>query len=94
MHRRTFIGAIFSGLSVSAFGARPPKLKAGDLPAQNLGKTGERLTRSGMGGARFHLIPFEEGKARKGSNNRLLEKVGKENRLCAILSHQKASVRV
>jgi uncharacterized protein len=63
MRRRTFIGAVFSGLTVSAYGAKPPKLKAGDLPMQPLGKTGERLTRIGMGGARFHLIPFEEGKA-------------------------------
>jgi aryl-alcohol dehydrogenase-like predicted oxidoreductase len=63
MRRRTFIGAVFSGLAVSAYGARAPKLKAGDLPMHLLGKTGERLTRIGMGGARFHLIPFEEGKA-------------------------------
>ncbi len=63
MRRRTFIGAVFSGLAVSAFGAKPPKLKTGNLPMQPLGRTGERLTRIGMGGARFHLIPFEEGKA-------------------------------
>ncbi|HVN80873.1 MAG TPA: aldo/keto reductase [Terriglobia bacterium] len=62
MHRRTFIGAVFSGLSVSALGARPPKPGAGDLPMQSLGRSGERLSRIGMGGARFHLIPFEEGK--------------------------------
>ena len=29
---------------------------------QSLGRSGERLSRIGMGGARFHLIPFEEGK--------------------------------
>ena len=63
MHRRTFIGAVFSGLGVSAFGAKPARAKAGDLPLQALGRTGENLTRIGMGGARFHLIPFEEGKA-------------------------------
>ena len=63
MRRRTFIGAVFSGLAVSAYGARAPKIKVEDLPMQPLGKTGERLTRIGMGGARFHLIPFEEGKA-------------------------------
>ncbi len=63
MRRRTFIGAVFSGLALSAYGAKPPKPKAGDLPMRPLGKTGEQLTRIGMGGARFHLIPFEEGKA-------------------------------
>ena len=62
MQRRTFIGAVFAGLSGSASAARPPKLKAGDLPMQPLGKSGEKLTRIGMGGARFHLVAFEEGK--------------------------------
>jgi aryl-alcohol dehydrogenase-like predicted oxidoreductase len=63
MHRRTFVGAVFSGLTISAFGAKPLRAKPGGLPTETLGRTGEKLTRIGMGGARFHLIPFEEGKA-------------------------------
>jgi aryl-alcohol dehydrogenase-like predicted oxidoreductase len=62
MQRRTFFGSIFSGLG-SAASAKPPKPKAGDIPVQVLGKTGQKVTRVGMGGARFHLIPFVEGAA-------------------------------
>lgn len=62
MHRRAFFGAVFSGLA-SAAAARPPKPKAGDIPTRTLGRTGQTLTRIGMGGARFHLIPFDEGTA-------------------------------
>lgn len=36
---------------------------SGELPKRPLGRTGERLTIIGMGGARFHLIPFDEGVA-------------------------------
>ena len=59
MRRRTFFGAVFSGLA----GARPAKPMAGAIPMRPLGKTGQKLTIVGMGGARFHLIPFEEGTA-------------------------------
>jgi uncharacterized protein len=59
MKRRTFFGAVFSGLAAAA-GARPVRPSAGDIPMRTLGKTGERLTCIGMGGARFHLIPFDE----------------------------------
>lgn len=62
MNRRAFFGAAFSGL-VTAAGAKPPRPQAGDLPTRVLGKTGVKLTRIGMGGARFHLVPFDEGKA-------------------------------
>jgi aryl-alcohol dehydrogenase-like predicted oxidoreductase len=51
MQRRTFFGTILSGLA------------AGGIPMRTLGKTGQKLTCIGMGGARFHLIPFEEGVA-------------------------------
>lgn len=60
MQRRTFFGTCFSGL---AAGATPPQPKAGGIPMRTLGKTGQKLTCIGMGGARFHLIPFEEGVA-------------------------------
>lgn len=62
MRRRTFFGAVFCGLAAAA-NATPPKPKAGDIPTRALGKTGQKLTIIGMGGARFHLVPFDEGTA-------------------------------
>ena len=59
MQRRTFAGAVFAGLATP----RPAKPKSGDIPMRALGRTGEKLTIIGEGGARFHLVPFEEGKA-------------------------------
>ena len=59
MQRRTFAGAVFAGLATP----RPAKPKSGDIPRRVLGRTGEKLTIIGEGGARFHLVPFEEGKA-------------------------------
>jgi len=60
MQRRAFFGAVFSGLAAAA-SAKPQRPRVGDIPMRTLGKTGERLTCIGMGGARFHLIPFNEG---------------------------------
>ncbi len=62
MQRRAFFGTVFAGLGSTA-SARPPKPKAGDIPTRRLGRTGVDLTIIGMGGARFHLIPFDEGTA-------------------------------
>ena len=59
MNRRCFAGAIFAGLGVP----RPAKPKAGGIPMRTLGRTGQKLTVIGQGGARFHLVSFEEGKA-------------------------------
>ncbi len=59
MQRRTFVGAVFAGLAL----ARPAKPRAGDIPKRALGRTGEKLTIIGEGGARFHLVSFEEAKA-------------------------------
>ncbi|MFB3826201.1 MAG: aldo/keto reductase [Bryobacteraceae bacterium] len=59
MQRRIFIGAAFAGLGTP----RPAKPRAGDIPKRTLGRTGEKLTIVGQGGARFHLVPFEEGAA-------------------------------
>ena len=59
MQRRAFFGTVFAGLAQ----ARPPKPKSGAIPTRVLGRTGEKLTIIGEGGARFHLVPFEEGKA-------------------------------
>lgn len=58
MQRRIFVGAILSGLATP----RPAKPRSGDIPRRVLGKTGEKLTIIGEGGARFHLVPFDESK--------------------------------
>jgi uncharacterized protein len=62
MQRRSFFGAVFSGLG-SAASARPAAIKPGGIPMRTLGRTGQKLTCVGMGGARFHLVPREEGVA-------------------------------
>jgi aryl-alcohol dehydrogenase-like predicted oxidoreductase len=62
MRRRSFFGTVFSGLAATS-AVRPSKPATGDIPRRSLGRTGEKLTIVGMGGARFHLIPFEEGAA-------------------------------
>ena len=59
MRRRIFVGSIFAGMAAP----RPAKSKAGDIPMRVLGRTGEKLTIIGQGGARFHLVPLAEGKA-------------------------------
>jgi len=59
MRRRTFVGAALSGLAVP----RAAKPRSGEIPKRILGRTGEKLTIIGEGGARFHLVPFEEAKA-------------------------------
>ncbi len=59
MQRRTFFGTIFSGLGT----AQPPKPRSSGIPTRTLGRTGQKLSIIGMGGARFHLPSFEEGTA-------------------------------
>ncbi len=61
MQRRTFFGTVFSGLGATA--AQPRRPGAGDIPKRLLGRTGQKVTIIGMGGARFHLPPFDEGVA-------------------------------
>ncbi|MGA2988376.1 MAG: aldo/keto reductase [Terriglobia bacterium] len=63
MKRRTFFGGAFAGLAATAYGLKPPKPKAGDIPQRIFGKTGEKLTVIGQAGGRFPLISFEEAKA-------------------------------
>jgi predicted aldo/keto reductase-like oxidoreductase len=60
MHRRTFVGAAFSGLSITGLGAKPPKVKAGDVPMRVFGKTGVKLSVIGQGGARLALLRTKE----------------------------------
>jgi len=63
MRRRAFVGGVFAGLAATAYAAKPPKPKAGDIPRRTFGKTGENLTVIGQAGGRFPLISFEEAKA-------------------------------
>jgi predicted aldo/keto reductase-like oxidoreductase len=63
MKRRTFVGGVFAGLAATAYAAKPPKPKAGDIPVRTFGKTGVKLTVIGQAGGRFPLISFEEAKA-------------------------------
>ena len=59
MRRRAFFGGVFAGLAGAA-AARPQRPRSGGVPTRVLGKTGQKLSIVGMGGARFHLIPFDE----------------------------------
>jgi len=63
MKRRTFFGGAFAGLASTAYGMRPPKPHAGDIPQRTFGKTGAKVTIIGQAGGRFPLISFEEAKA-------------------------------
>lgn len=64
MRRRVFTGSIFSGLGVIGLSARPPTLKAGDIPMRVFGKTGVKVTAIAQGGARMGLHPDVESAAR------------------------------
>lgn len=59
MRRRVFVGGVFAGLAVP----RPARPKSGDIPMRTLGRTGQKLTIIGQGGARFGMVPLDEGKA-------------------------------
>jgi hypothetical protein len=49
MNRRVFVGGAFAGLAAP----RPARPKAGDIPMRTLGRTGQKLSIIGQGGARF-----------------------------------------
>src|SRR5450755_2191438 len=59
MNRRVFVGGAFAGLAIP----RPARSKTGDIPMRTLGRTGQKLTIIGQGGARFGMITLDEGKA-------------------------------
>lgn len=59
MNRRLFVGGVFAGLAAP----RAARAKPGDIPMRMLGRTGQKLTIIGQGGARFGMVPMEEGKA-------------------------------
>ena len=63
MRRRMFVAGVFTGMAGVAYGAKPRKIKPGDIPQRTFGKTGEKLSVIGQAGGRFPLISFEEAKA-------------------------------
>ncbi|MBI2690204.1 MAG: aldo/keto reductase [Acidobacteria bacterium] len=62
--RRVFVGSAFAGLGINGLFAKPPKVKAGDVPTRVFGKTGIKLTVLAQGGSRMDLHPDLES-ARK-----------------------------
>ena len=60
MLRRTFTGAVFSGLGLTGLSAKPPAVKPGDIPTREFGKTGVRVSVIGQGGARMALLRTPE----------------------------------
>lgn len=59
MNRRLFVGGVLAGLAAP----RAARARAGDIPMRTLGRTGQKLTIIGQGGARFGMVPLDEGKA-------------------------------
>lgn len=59
MNRRLFVGGVLAGLAAP----RAARAKPGDIPMRTLGRTGQRLTIIGQGGARFGMVSLDEGKA-------------------------------
>lgn len=59
MNRRLFVGGVLAGLAAP----RAARAKPGDIPMRTLGRTGQKLTIIGQGGARFGMVPLDEGKA-------------------------------
>jgi uncharacterized protein len=63
LKRRTFAGAVFSGLGLTGAYAKPPKPKAGDVPMREFGKTGVNVSVIGQGGVRLALLRNKEAAA-------------------------------
>jgi len=57
MKRRSFVGGVIAGASITGAFATPQKVKAGDIPTTTFGKTGVKVTIIGQGGARTNLHP-------------------------------------
>ena len=57
MRRRAFVGGAFAGVSMTGARAAPPKVKSGDIPMREYGKTGVKVTVIAQGGARMDLHP-------------------------------------
>lgn len=63
MKRRTFAGAVFTGLGITGAYAKPPKPKVGDVPMRPFGKTGVKVSVIGQGGVRLALLRNKEAAA-------------------------------
>lgn len=57
MDRRAFVGAVFSGLPLTAAYAQAPKVKSGGVPTRVYGRTGVQVSVIAQGGARMDLFP-------------------------------------
>lgn len=57
MKRRSFVGGLFAGLSITGASAVAQKVKTGDIPTTVFGKTGIKVSVIGQGGARMDLHP-------------------------------------
>lgn len=60
MKRRVFVGGAVSGAGLTGAYARPAKLKSGDIPLKEFGKTGVKVAVIAQGGARMDLHPTIE----------------------------------
>jgi aryl-alcohol dehydrogenase-like predicted oxidoreductase len=57
MKRRTMVGGVLGGTSLTGAYAAPQKVKAGDIPTTTFGKTGIAVSVIAQGGARMDLHP-------------------------------------
>src|SRR5229473_1320570 len=57
MRRRVFVGGAVAGVGLTGAYAKPAKVKAGDIPMKEYGKTGVKVTIIAQGGARMDLHP-------------------------------------
>src|SRR5258708_36916090 len=57
MQRRVFVGGAVAGVGLTGAYAKPAKVKAGDIPMKEYGKTGVKVTIIAQGGARMDLHP-------------------------------------
>jgi uncharacterized protein len=57
MKRRVFVGGAFAGAGLTGVYAQSPKVKSGDIPTREFGKTGVKVSIIAQGGARMDLHP-------------------------------------
>ena len=57
MQRRVFVGSAFAGTGLTGAYAQSPKVKSGDIPTRDFGKTGVKVSIIAQGGARMDLHP-------------------------------------
>ena len=57
MKRRSFVGGVVAGTSITGAFAMPQKIKALDIPTTPFGKTGVKVSIIAQGGARMDLHP-------------------------------------